>query len=333
MKAILHTRYGSPQFLRMGELPDPQPQANEILVRVHAATVNRTDCGYLLARPWIIRLFAGLFRPRSRVLGTDFAGEVIASGDQVAAFQVGDRVWGFNDNGIKSHAELLVIRESGTVVPIPEGYSYAEAAASAEGAHYAYNFISKVSLKSGDHVLVIGGTGAIGSAMIQWLRDMNVRITAVCDTRGMDAVRRLGVVDCVDYTREDFTRSTDRYDCVFDAVGKSRFGLCRHLLKPGGTYLSSELGPHGENLILPLITRFRKDGKRVRFPIPFDCRRTLLLLNEKIRKGAFKPLIDRHYPFEAIPEAFEYVLEGQKLGNVVITFDLESPDMRSDNPA
>jgi NADPH:quinone reductase-like Zn-dependent oxidoreductase len=300
-------------------LPDPSPLPHQILVRVHASTVNRTDCGYLLAHPWIMRLFAGLRRPRSPVLGTDFAGEVIAVGKEAPGFRVGDRVWGFDDNGLRSHAEMLVINASGPVVPIPDPFSYAQAAASAEGAHYAWNFINKVQVKPGDRLLVIGGTGAIGSAMIQWLVGTGVRVITVCDSRGTHIVRELGAEASIDYTKVDFTQTPlAPFDHVFDAVGKSRFRICKHLLKPGGSYLSSELGPGGENLYLPLTTLFRRDKKRLRFPFPVNCKRSLMLLNQWITDEKFKPLIDRHYPFEAIPEAFSYVLEGQKLGNVVI---------------
>jgi NADPH:quinone reductase-like Zn-dependent oxidoreductase len=320
MKAMIHARYGPPEHLRMGELADPVPDPRQLLVRVHAHTVNRTDCGYLLAQPWVIRPFSGIFKPRSPVLGIDFAGEVLAVGAQASGFRVGDRVWGINDNGLRSHAELLVIDADGPVVKIPEGFSYVEAAASAEGAHYALNFVRFMAVKPGERVLVIGGTGAIGSAMIQLLVGVGAQVIAVCDSRGGSVVRELGASAFIDHTQEDFTKTGHApFHYVMDAVGKSRFRLCEHLLLPGGTYLSSELGPGAENLYLPFFTRFRKDKKRSRFCIPLNCKRSLLELNQWIADGKFKPLVDRCYPFEAIPEAFSYVLEGQKMGNVVIT--------------
>ena len=320
MKAAIRTGYGPPGILKVNEIDMPVPRKNEVLIRVHAATVNRTDCGILLGNPFIIRFFTGLLKPSMPVTGTDFAGTVQETGSEVRSFKVGDRVWGFNDNGSGSHAEFLTFPESSGISTIPEGLSFELAAASAEGAHYAFNFINKIKLKPGQKVLVNGASGAIGSAAVQFLNYFDAEVTAVCDTANLEMVKSLGVDRVVDYTATDFTRDEQQYHYVLDAVGKSSFGKCKPLLLPGGIYISSELGPGMENLYLPLISAV-KGGKKVIFPLPLNIRRSLHFIRDLIEKGKFRPVIDRHYPLEKIAEAFEYVASGRKSGNVVIRMD------------
>ncbi|WP_149277556.1 NAD(P)-dependent alcohol dehydrogenase [Pareuzebyella sediminis] len=318
MKAATRTAYGSPKVLKLRTIDRPQPDDNELLIRVYATTVNRTDCGILTGKPYAIRLFTGLFKPSSEVPGTDFAGQVEAIGAKVTSFQVGDRVWGLHDEGLASQAEYMVVRADNGVVPIPENITYQEAAASAEGAHYAYNFINKVTLSKGDKVLVNGATGAIGSAAVQLLKYFGAVVTAVGNTPNMALLDSLGAFKTFDYLKEDFTKDTDNYKFIFDTVGKSSFHKCKHLLVPGGVYISSELGPMAENLYLPILTRFK--NKRVIFPVPMNCKRTLVFMNELLAKGEFKPVIDRIYRLEEIEEAYSYVMRGEKTGNVLISY-------------
>jgi len=320
MKAAIRRKYGPPDTISIEMVETPVPKENEILVRVHAATVNRTDCAILLGKPFILQFFTGLGTPKSPTTGTDFAGQVEAVGKGVTSFQAGERVWGFNDSGLASHAQYLTIPEHAAVLKIPEHISYEQAAAGAEGAHYAYNFINKVALKAGQKVLVNGATGAIGSAAVQMLKSMGLYVTAVCNTPNVALVTALGADKVVDYQKEDFTRTEEQYDFVFDAVGKSTFSRCKPLLKPGGTYISSELGPHAENLYLPLLTKIR-GGKKVVFPIPSDIKGSLRFIQNLLETGQFKPVIDRKYPLEQIAEAFTYVASGQKTGNVIIGFE------------
>ncbi len=320
MKAAIRSKYGSPDVLSIEDVETPMPKDNEILIRVRAATVNRTDCGILWGKPFVIRFFTGLFKPTSPTTGTDFAGEIVAVGKNVAAFNVGDKVWGFNDNGLASHAQYLTLPENEAILKIPEHITYEQAAASAEGAHYAYNFINKVYLDARKKVLVNGATGAIGSAAVQILKHMGVYVAAVCDTKNIELVKSMGPDKVVDYTKEDFTRLEEKFDFVFDAVGKSTFGKCKPLLQPGGIYISSELGPHAENLYLPLITKIR-GGKKVIFPIPVNIKKSLLYMQDLLEKGKFKPLIDRKFSLESIREAYQYVDSGQKTGNVIVTFE------------
>ncbi len=320
MKAAVYKKYGPPEVLKIKTIEKPVPKNNEILVKVYATTVNRTDCGILWGKPFIIRLFTGIYRPGVQVTGTDFAGLVEVAGKDVKSFQAGDRVWGFNDSGLASHAEYLTIAENNAVSRIPKNLNYEMAAASGEGAHYALNFLNKVELKKGDKVMVNGASGAIGSAMVQLLKYQDIQVTATCNTENTDRVKSLGADKVIDYLKADFTKDNDKYEFVFDAVGKSSFSKCKPLLKPGGFYISSELGPNNQNPFLALIGPLKgKNAKKVKFPFPVDCRKSVLFINKLLEEGKFRPLIDRTYPLEKIAEAFNYVASGQKSGNVVLT--------------
>ncbi len=317
MKAATRTHYGAPTVLEVKEVPRPKPKDKEVLVKVYATTVNRTDCGILRGKPYLIRLFTGLFGPSALVPGTDFAGKIEAVGKKVSTLSVGDRVWGLHDEGLQTQAQYMVIREDKSIVQIPANISYEDAVASAEGAHYAYNFITKVPLKKGDKVLVNGATGAIGSAAVQLLKHFGAYVTAVGNTKNITLINALGADKTIDYLTTDFTLDRERYHFVFDAVGKSSFGRIKHLLLPKGVYISSELGPGSENIYLPLLTWFQR-GKRVIFPIPVNCRRSILFLSELLAKGSFQPVIDRKYPLKEIKEAYQYVESGEKTGNVIL---------------
>ncbi|MDX5151285.1 MAG: NAD(P)-dependent alcohol dehydrogenase, partial [Acidiferrobacterales bacterium] len=199
--------------------------------------------------------------------------------------------------------------------------SYEQAAASSEGAHYARNFINKVDIQPGQYVLIYGASGAIGSAMVQLLKATDVNVTAVCGTRNVELVRSLGADKVIDYTQDDFTRETQEYDYVFDAVGKISFFQCRHLLKRGGAYISSDLGYLAQNMYLPWVTSLIKPllgGKRTIFPFPTDIPATLSLVKKLMQEKRFKAVIDRRYPLDRIVEAYRYVEKGHKTGNVVI---------------
>jgi len=321
MKAIVYTRYGPPDVLQLKEVQMPAPGINEVLIKVYATTVNRTDSATVRAIPFFARLATGLFRPKNQTPGTEFAGKIEATGKDVTSLEAGDRVFGFNDQGSRSHAQYMTISEDNALT-IPDDITYEQAAASTEGAHYAYNFINKVDIKKGQRVLVNGATGAIGSAAVQLLRYLEVDVTAVCNTKNMELVRSLGAGKVIDHTKEDFTKDDQKYNLVFDAVGKSSFFKCWHLLKPGGVYISSDLGYMAQNIFLPLITAIIKPmigNKKTIFPMPTDIRGSLLLISKLMELGKFKAVIDRVYPMEEIVDAYRYVEKGQKTGNVVIT--------------
>lgn len=298
----------------------PRPAADELLVRVHCSSVNRTDIGFLRARPFITRFWGGLLRPRHPALGCEFAGEVEAVGDTVTAFSVGDRVFGFDDSRWGGHAEYKVIAQDRAVATIPDGITYEQAAASTEGAHYALVDIRAAQVRAGSRVLVHGATGAIGSAAVQLLKNENASVVATSNTRNVQLVSSLGPDRVIDWERDDFTACGERFDVVFDAVGKSSFGACKPLLVEGGVYLSTELGPRGQNPFLGLVSPLlkRAGAKRVLFPIPSYDQSMIEFLRDRLASGDLSPLIDRVYPLDEIVAAFEYVETGQKTGNVVI---------------
>lgn len=317
MKASIYKKYGAPSVLKIEEVANPIPKDNEVLIRVVAATVNRTDCGMLRAKPFIMRFFTGLLKPNNLILGTDFAGIIEAVGKDVQSFKVGDKVFGFNDSGAGSHAQYMTLSKDKALTIIPNNITYEQATASIEGAHYAYNMINKVALKSGQKVLVNGATGAIGSAAVQLLTYYGANVTAVCLAKNADLVRSLGASEVIDYGTEDFTKSNEKYNFVFDTVGKSTFGKCKPLLESHGVYISSELGPNSENLFFTIITPlFGK--KKVKFPLPRDPKRSVLLIKKLMEEGKFRAVIDRKYPLEEVTEAFRYVEKGQKIGNVIL---------------
>jgi len=316
MKAITRAQYGSPEVLEIKEIQTPTPKAKEIQVRVYATTINRTDCAVVTGKPLIFRLFIGFPKPRHLVTGTDFAGEVTAIGAEVQHFSIGDRVWGFNDEGLQSQAQYMTINEDKAVMKIPDGYSYEEAAACAEGPHYAFNGLRNISLTENSKVLINGATGGIGSATLQILKSRNIYVTAVCNTKNIDLIKQLGADKIYNYETEDFTKDTEQYDLISDAVGKSRFPLCKHLLKEGGIYISSELGNAGENLYLPLLTLFSK--RKVKFPIPSKPKRSLVYMNELLKQGKYSPVIDRSYHMSDVAAGYNYVMTGQKTGNVIL---------------
>lgn len=321
MKALVYTKYGSPDVLQIKEVKEPVPKDNEVLIRVYATTVNRTDCATIRAKPFFMRIITGLFKPKKQIPGTEFAGEIAEIGKSVLSLKVGDKVFGFDDEGSGSHAQFLTIKED-KVLAIPGKLSYEQAAASSEGAHYAYNFINKVDLKKGQSVLVNGATGAIGSAAVQLLKYFEANVTAVCATKNIELVKSLGASKVIDYTKEDFRNQGQKYDFVFDTVGKSSFLKCKHLLLPGGVYISSDLGYMAQNIFLPLITPVIKPAignKKTIFPTPTNIRRSLLLIKDLMEQDKFKAVIDRVFPLEQIVEAYKYVGKGQKIGNVVVT--------------
>ena len=320
MLAAVRDAYGPPEIIRLREYPLPEPGDTELLVRVHAATVNRTDCANLTGRPLVMHLVLGVGKPRSARIGTDFAGKVVSVGRAVTKFRAGDRVCGFRDTGLGGQAQYLTISEDGPLMTIPSELSYATAAAGLEGAHYAYSFIRRLGLRMGKRVLINGATGAIGSAALQFAATFDVDITATA--RGADAekVSALGAHRIIDYTQADFTRSTQRYDYVVDAVGKSTYGASKRVLKDGGIYLSSELGPYAQNVFLALYTPLRA-GNKVLFPVPYPPRESFPFIRRHLEEGSFRPLIDRSFALADIAAAYRYVLTGQKRGNVVLRTD------------
>jgi NADPH:quinone reductase-like Zn-dependent oxidoreductase len=317
MKAAINRKYGKPEVVKIEEIEKPVPQKNELLIKVFASTVNRTDCGFRSAEYFVTRFWSGLLKPKFLTLGCEFAGIVEETGKDVKLFKSGDKVFGYNDIKFGSHAEYLIINENDAIAEIPSNLSFEEAAPICEGSHYALNIIKSANVKVGQNVLVNGTTGAIGSSAVQLLKYFKATVTAVCETKNMELVKSLGADFIIDYTKEDFTKINNKFDFIFDAVGKSSFGKCKPLLKENGIYISTELGKNGENIFYALFTPlFGK--KKVLFPIPTMNKEIINFINNLVETGMFKPVIDKIYNLEDIVEAYKYVETGMKIGNVVI---------------
>ena len=333
MRAAVYTKYGAPDVVRVMEVEPPRPGPHDLLVRVHATTVNRTDCAFRAGAPALARALYGIRGPKAKILGCEFAGTVVETGADVSAFAVGDRVFGYLEGPFGAHAELLVIPEGGSVARIPAGLTFEQAAPGTEGSHYALGMIRAARVGAGDHVLVNGATGGIGSAAVQLLHALGAEVTAVCFGEHVDLVRGLGADRVIDCAAEDFTRGPTRYDLVIDAVGKSTFTASRRVLKRRGLYLSSELGPRFQNPRRALVAPLSR-GQRVLFPIPTHNQAMIGELAGLMQSGAFRPLIDRTYPLAEIVEAHRYAGSGRKVGNVVVRVGGSSGagDGRGDTP-
>lgn len=323
MKAFVYERYGPPNSLQMRDVKKPEPAFDEVLIKVIATSVNRTDCATIQGVPFFARLVTGFPRPKKKIPGTAFAGEIIEVGKQISAFKPGDLVFGFNDEGAMAHAEFLCSKIN-YIQHKPENVTFEQAAVVGEGAHYAYNFINKVALKPGQLVLVNGATGAIGNAAIQLLHHFGTEVIAVCDGQYAELITSIGANRIIDYKSQDFTQLNLAVDYVFDTVGKSSFMKTRGILKHGGVYISSDLGFLAQNIFLPLVTPVFKRLLRnqiTRFPVPTGIESTLKLIQTLMEDNEFIPLIDRRYPFSKLVDAYQYVEKGHKKGNVVIQLE------------
>jgi NADPH:quinone reductase-like Zn-dependent oxidoreductase len=318
MKAAVVTRYGPPDVVTIRDVPTPVPAADEVLIRVHAATVNRTDCGELRPRG-LGRLLFGLRRPRRAIFGMDVAGVVEAVGAEVTAFEPGERVFGicpFGSNG--AHAEYVCVPQAGPIARMPAGVDFEDAVV-CEGAYYADSGLRKFQVGPGHKILVYGASGAIGSSAVQLAKAYGAEVTAVVPTRHMELARSLGADRVIDYTAEDFSRIGERFDFVFEAVGKTSYFRYLRLLKPGGTFMATDIGPWGQYLPLLLWSAIARDN-RVLVPLPprGSAPSFVAAMRARLETGQFRAVIDRIYPLAAIAEAYRYVETGQKAGIVVI---------------
>ena len=317
MKAVVYDRYGPPEVQRLEEVARPVPNQDEVLVKIHATTVTRTDCGVREGKPFLVRFFFGLLRPKQRILGTELAGEVAAVGAAVREFAVGDPVFG-STKAFKSgaHAEFVCIQEDGPIAHKPAGMTFEQAAAVTDGAILALMGLEATHVRKGQRILIYGASGAIGTAGVQLAKHFEADVTAVCNTKNVELVRSLGADSEIDYTQDDFTKNGHTYDVIFDAVGKHSFSRCKGSLNRGGAYVATD---GFRNLFLGLWTA-RIGDRKVLFPIPpHYTKKNVLLVKELIEAGKFRAVIDRSYPLEEVVEATRYVETQQKTGNVVLT--------------
>jgi NADPH:quinone reductase-like Zn-dependent oxidoreductase len=316
VKAVVYDRYGPPDVLRLEEVARPAPKPDEVLIRVHATTMNRTDCGLRAGEPFVSRVISGFPRPRWKILGTELAGTVEAAGAAVTEFAPGDEVFGVNAWRFGAHAEFVCMRERGPLGPKPAGLSFEEAAAVCDGAVLALGCLRAASVRQGQSILVYGASGSIGTAAVQLASCLGTDVTAVCSTENVELVRSLGADHVIDYTRADFTHNGETYDVVFDAVGMQSFGRCRDSIRPGGAYLATD---HLHNLALVLWTSMI-GSRKVLFPIPPKyTKEDVLYLSQLIGEGRYRAVVDRRYPLDDVVDAAAYVETKQKTGNVVLT--------------
>jgi NADPH:quinone reductase-like Zn-dependent oxidoreductase len=317
MRAVVHDRYGPPEVLRLEEVERPVPQDDEVLVKVHATTVTRSDTGLRSANYFFARAFTGLLRPKRKIAGMELAGVVEAVGASVTEFEVGDEVFGIRGG---ANAEYVCVRERGVLAHKPAGMSFEEAAAVCDGALLARSCLLSADLRPGRSIVVYGASGSIGTAAVQLAKYLGADVTAVCNTKNVELVRSLGADEVIDYQQEDYTKNGKRYDVVFDSVGKHSFRRCRRSLKPGGMFITTDLGFMWHAPIVSLLTRWVGD-KRAKIGIGRYRNEDVLLLKELIESGRYRAVIDRTYPLEDVVEATRYVETEQKTGNVVLTLN------------
>src|SRR6266851_5011684 len=302
MRAVVYDTYGPPEVLRVEDVDRPIPKDDEVLVKVRASTVNRLDVHTREANrksgvglSLLSRLVSGVRRPRQRILGSEFAGEVEAVGAAVSEFGVGDRVFGNSGLRFGAHAEFMCIPESARIAHMPEGMSFEDAAPATDGGLNALTCLTPADLRKGRRILIYGASGAIGTAGVQLARYFEADVTAVCSTKNLELVRSLGADRVIDYTKEDFTKNGQTYHVIFDAVGKLSFRRCRGSLEPGGMYLPTD---GFVNLLWALLPSLTGD-KKVVFQIPpRQTKQNVLFLKGLIETGKYRPVIDRRYPLD-----------------------------------
>lgn len=326
MKAIVYTKYGPPEVLHLQEVEKPAPKDNEVLIKVHATTVTPSECLMRSGDSFAGRIILGLRKPSKKyqILGLELAGEIEAVGKDVKRFRKGDQVFGFTGFEPGAYAEYKCMPETGSLLIKPANLTYEEAVTVVDGATTALFFLKdKAHLQSGQKVLIYGASGSIGTFAIQLAKYFGAEVTGVCSTANLELVKSLGADRVIDYTKEDFTKSAETYDIIFDTVGKSSFSQCKGSLKKNGRYLVTVMG------LAPVVQTLwtgvtgglpgRQTGKKVIFAMSIEKTEALIFLKELIEAGKIKPAIDRCFPLEQIAEAHRYVEKEHKKGNVAIT--------------
>lgn len=316
MRAVIHTRYGSPEVLHLEEVEKPIPRKDEVLIKINATSVTNADCYMRRAETIMARVILGLRRPKRKILGTEISGEIEAIGKDVERFHVGDRVYGFTGFRLGGYAEYVCLKENGSLVKKPALISDEEAVALVDGPTTAYHFLKeKAGVHKGQKVLINGASGSIGTAAIQIAKHFGAEVTAVCSASNTELVRSLGAHDVIDYTKEDITQNGKTYDVILDAVGKSSFSKCKGSLKQNGCYVVTNVSLSGY-IWAAWTTVF--GGKRMICGMSIDKTDALEFVNQLVESGNLRTVIDRCYPLEQISVAHHYVEKGHKRGNVVV---------------
>ena len=328
MKAIVYTEYGPPDVLQLKEVEKPAPMDNEVLIKIHAVAVNIGDIWarnfkaitpskFTMPLPlWLpSRMYFGFTKPKINILGSDFAGEIEATGKDVKRFRKGDQVFGYRGQSMGANAEYLCMPEDGLVAPKPANMTYQEAATVPYGALTALSLLRKVNIQPGQSVLINGASGGIGSAAVQLAKYFGANVTGVCGTPRLEYVKSLGADKVIDYTREDFTKNNETYDLIFDILGVSSFSSCQNSLKQNGVYL---LASFKMVQLFQMLWTSMTGGKKVICMLSSEKLEDLVFIKELVEAGKIKSIIDKCYPLEKTAEAHLYVEQRQKKGNVVI---------------
>jgi NADPH:quinone reductase-like Zn-dependent oxidoreductase len=323
MRAVVCTRYGPPEVLRIAEVERPVPKDDEVLIRVRATTITPSDIAFRAGKPFISRFFTGLLRPK-HIPGDVLAGDVESVGRDVKAFRKGDRVFGSTGTSFGAQAEYKCLAANEALAVMPSNLDYGGAAAVSDGGLTALPFLrDKGNIQSGHRVLVNGASGSVGSMAVQLAVHFGAEVTGVCSTANLELVRSVGAAQVIDYTKEDFTRAGERYDIIFDAVAKSSYSRCKGSLKEGGVYLTTFPSP---SVMLRRLVPTGTGQRKARFMAtgirsPSEKAVDLMFLKALCESGKIRPVIDRTYGLEQITEAHRYVEKGHKIGNVVIGMD------------
>ncbi len=321
MKAAIYIKYGPPEVIQIKEVEKPIPKDNEVLIKVYATTVSTVDSIFRKGKNFFARMATGILRPKSNILGTEFAGEVESAGKDIQQFTPGDKVFGDSSITSSTHAEYLCLRGDEPLAIVPDAMSYAQAASVPYAALTALPFLrDNGKIKSGQKVLILGASGSVGTFAVQLAKYYGAEVTGVCSTANVELVKSIGADQVIDYTKQDFTQSGETYDIIFDTVGKSSFSRCKSSLKKPGIYLTTFIG---FGILFKMLFTSKSKKKAI---IAFTGLRPaaeraadLHFIREIIEAGKLKPVIDRQYPLEQITEAYQYVDKGHKKGSVVIT--------------
>ncbi|NND50183.1 MAG: NAD(P)-dependent alcohol dehydrogenase [Rhizobiales bacterium] len=320
MKAVLCRKYGPPEVLSLEDIPKPQPQANEVLIKTRAATVFAGDCelrAFRISATWWlpVRLMVGITRPRQPILGQELAGEVEAVGSDVTKFAPGDKVFAATGLPTGSYAQYTCLPQDGPIAPLPSSMSFEEAATVPIGGLNALHFIRRAQLQPGERILIIGAGSSIGTFAVQLAKNDGAMVSAVDHTAKLDHLRAIGADNVIDYTSEDFTQLGKTYDVILDIAGKSDYGASLKVLASEGRYLLAN--PTAWPMLRGLWTSWTS-ARHVIFALAKEKAEDLVHLKHLIEQGKLKTVIDRRYPLEEIVQAHLYVDSGQKKGHVVL---------------
>lgn len=318
MKAVVYQTYGPPEVLRLQQVAKPAPKANEILIKIHATTVTAGDWRVRKADPFMVRLFFGLTKPKNPILGHEFAGEVVDTGKDVTRFAKGDLVFGSTGTASGTYAEYLTLPEDGTIANKPDNLSFEEAAAVPVGALTALFFLKQADIQPGQKVLIHGASGSVGTAAVQLAKYFGAEVTGVTSARNAELVKSLGADQVIDYKTTDFSKTGETYDVIMSTVGKASYAQSKKALKPTGIFLTND-GAMGD--YFQMLWSSVTGGHKVIAGLTEEGFENFLLIRDLLEQGKFKPVVDRTYSLEEMPEAHRYVETGRKRGNVVVTVE------------